>query len=143
MKFSLENDIPIDLKEKVIQKAKYFLLEGDSVCISAMLNSLSNMNYQWKNGGSLEEAIFQGIIASFHPSNRVQTKAPYRAREVCHCIYFLGKLSKGLMIGNTDVDVHAEKNIILNKDILDSFWSGIENQWRAFFPERIHEIFYG
>jgi hypothetical protein len=139
MKFSLENDLSAVLKETIIKKAQKILLAGDSICVAAMLNSLNNMNYQWKNEGPLEEAICQGIVAAFHPVKRVQTKAP-RAREICSCVHFLGELAKGLV---SDSSVESDKEIILSNDVMDSLWAGIENQWRAFFPERIHEIFQG
>jgi hypothetical protein len=98
----------------------------NSIELSSMLNGLVRMRYEWKNDGKMEKAICEGIIANYHPTKKRDKK--YGERQLANIVYYLGKLSRGR---------EESDKIVLEKEVLDSIWNGMEkclnllNRWEA------------
>jgi hypothetical protein len=132
MGFRWKDGIDCSVQGKLLNRAVAVLPTCNSVGLSAILNGLAGMKYEWKNDGKMEKAICERIIANYHPTNRRDEK--YDGRRTANIVYYLGKLSKER--------IESDK-IVLEKEVLDSIWNGIEKCVNQFNSQGVSNLIYG
>jgi hypothetical protein len=96
-----------------------------------MLNGLVRMKYEWKNDGKMEKAIYE-VIANYHPTKKRDKK--YGGRQLANIVYYLGKLSK---------EREESDKTVLEKEVLDSIWNGIEKCVNLLNSQEVSKLIYG
>jgi hypothetical protein len=133
MDFSWQVDLPDSLKNALISRSSIFLPRADAVSLSGFLNGLRGVQYEWKNAGKIEHAVCAGFFSNFHRQRR--TDKTHKGRELTNCIFYLGDLFNRSQ---------KERNVmVLTKDVIESFWYGIEQFSRDFKPQEITNLLYG
>jgi hypothetical protein len=132
MGFQWKDAIDCSLQGKLLNRVVTVLPTCNSVGLSAILNGLAGMKYEWENDGKMEKAICEGIIANYHPTNGRDKK--YGERELANIVYYLGKLSRERVESN---------EIVLEKEVLDSIWNGIEKCVNQVNSQEVSNLIYG
>jgi hypothetical protein len=130
--FHWKDDIDSSLQGKLLNRAAAVLPKCNSVSLSSMLNGLVGMKYEWKNDGKMEKAIYEGIITNYHPAKK--TDKGYDGRGIANIVYYLGKLSK---------EREESDKILLEKEVLDSIWNGIEKCLNQLNSQEVSNLIYG
>jgi hypothetical protein len=130
--FHWKDDVDSSLQEKLLNRAVAVLPTCNSVSLSSILNGLTVMKYEWKNDGKMEKAICEGIIANYHPTKKRDRK--YGERELANIVYYLGKLSK---------EREERDKIVLEKEVLDSIWNGMEKCVNQLNPQQVSNLICG
>jgi hypothetical protein len=130
--FHWKDDIDCSLQGKLLDRAVAVLPHCNSVSLSSILNGLVGMKYEWKNAGNMEKAICEGITANYHPTKKRDNESG--VRQLANIVYYLGKLSK---------EREESDKIVLEKEILDSIWNGIEQCLHQANPQEVSNLIYG
>jgi hypothetical protein len=130
--FDWKGDIDGSLQGKLLNRAVAVLPNGNSISLSSVLNGLVRMKYDWKNGGKMEKAICEGIITNYHAAKKIDKK--YDVRGLANIVYYLGKLSK---------EREESDKIVLEKEVLDSIWNGIEKCLNQANSQEVNNLIYG
>jgi hypothetical protein len=130
--FHWKDDIDCSLQGKLSNRAVAVLPRCNSVSLSSILNGLVGMKYEWKNDGKMEKSICEGIITNYHPTKKRYDT--YGGRELANIVYYLGKLSK---------EREESDKIVLEKDVSDSIWNGIEQCLHNANPQEVSNLIYG
>jgi hypothetical protein len=130
--FHWKDDIDSSLQGKLLNRAVALLPKCNSVGLSSMLNGLVGMKYDWKNDGKMEKAICNGIITNYHPTKKRDNK--YGEIQLANIVYYLGKLSE---------EREESDKIVLEKEVLDSIWNGIEKRLDRLDAEDASNLIYG
>jgi hypothetical protein len=129
-------EIPELIQNVLVQKETSVepqtLREFNSVQLSSILNGLVRMKYEWENDGKMEKAIYEGLIANYHPTKKKDKK--YGEIQLANIVYYLGKLSK---------EREESDKIVLEKEVLDSIWNGIEKCLNQVNPQDVSKLIYG
>jgi hypothetical protein len=132
MGFHWNDDIDSSLQRKLLNRAVAVLPICNSVSLSSILNGLFRMKYEWKNDGKMENAICEGIIANYLPRKKKDKK--YNGRGIATIVYYLGKLSR---------EREERDKIVLEKEVLDSIWNGIEKCINQLNRQELSNLIYG
>jgi hypothetical protein len=132
MGFHWKDDIDCSLQGKLLNRAVAVLPTCNSVDLSAILNGLAGMKYDWKNEGKMEKAICEGIITNYHPTKKRDKKSD--GRGIANIVYYLGKLSKEREEGD---------KIVLEKEVLESILNGIEKCVNQLNAQGASNLIYG
>jgi hypothetical protein len=132
MGFRWKDDIDSSLQGKLLNRAVAVLPTCNSVSLSSMLNGLVRMKYEWKNDGKMEKAIYEGIIANYHPTKKRDKK--YGERQLANIVFYLGKLSK---------EREESDKIFLENEVLDSIWNGIEKCLNQVNSQEVSNLIHG
>jgi hypothetical protein len=108
------------LEEAILNQASHLLTRKESdidiMCLSSILEGLMRLEYDWKNDGKLEKAIYHGITKLDHSTIKKRDKASY-GKELVECLSSLGEIAKRIK--------EEDSAITLPKEVLDSFYEGI------------------
>jgi hypothetical protein len=130
--FHWKDDIDSSLQGKLLNRAVALLPKCNSVGLSSILNGLVRMKYEWKNDGKMEKAICEGIVTNYHPTKKRDNK--YDGRGIANIVYYLGKLSK---------EREESDKIVLEKEVLDSIWNGMEKCLNLLNCQEVSNLIYG
>jgi hypothetical protein len=138
MGFAWDLDFPSYMKQRTLSFVTANLPTAKPEDLSSLLKGLSLTDYNWRNDGTMENAIFQAMTVVYPETEYSEQKFNRQslARSLANCIYYFGELSKqNLRKGSGKV--------ILKKEVFESIWNGIVEFRKDFSSQAISNLLYG
>jgi hypothetical protein len=136
MKFNWSTHLHSHDVQRIINLAGEFRL--DSIALADILSGLSGMKYEWNINGKLENAVYEGIIATSRSIHIRDTRDVMDiAMMTSKCVYYFGELAKSQRRNG------EEEKCILKEEVLDSIWNGIVKGAEAFHAHGVGNLFDG
>ncbi len=145
-----QRDIPSALQAKINATLVKILSKIPLEGLSGIMNSLNQMNYQWKYDDNIIQVIYQSIFTHFHPSNQKAGKLRAAGggnkggHGMAQLIHLLGSSSSSSSsLQGQESESHRVVWSNLSPEIQESLNCGFEHYLFHLSPENIAKLYAG